>query len=318
MHHSRTVACRGRHHGHLFILALAAVAFSLGAGCSTGRSGRASRSDSSARSFIIQSHRGAGTLAPENTIQAFELAWNIGSVPEADVRTTKDAEIIAFHDADFKRLLKDAPPDLKKKGVQDLTWAEVAALDVGSWKGSEFAGQRIPRIGDVFEVMRDRPERWLYLDVKSVPLSRLAELASHHGVQRQVILASTHHEELVAWKELLPEGKTLLWMGGPEAKLAERLRALRAVDFKAVSQLQIHVQVGDLNAEGPFTPSSAFLRSVAVETRQRGICFQVFPRGRDDASVYSRLMVLGAESFATDDPQAALEAVRAYSQGSGK
>jgi len=290
------------------------VAFSSAAGCSTGQIGRTKTSDSSAPTFIVQSHRGAGKLAPENTIQAFELAWSIGSVPEADVRTTKDGEIVAFHDSDFKRLVKDAPPDLKKKGVRDLTWAEVAALDVGSWKGSKFAGQRVPRIRGVFEVMRDQPGRWLYLDVKSVPLSRLAELARHYRVQRQVILASTHHEELVAWKELLPEAKTLLWMGEPEQKLTERLRALRSVDFKAVTQIQIHVQVGDLNAADPFTPSSAFLRSVAAEMRQWGICLQVLPRGRDDAPVYARLMDLGAESFATDDPKAAMEAVREYRQ----
>ena len=31
--------------------------------------------------FIIQSHRGAGELAPENTIEAFELGWSLGTYP---------------------------------------------------------------------------------------------------------------------------------------------------------------------------------------------------------------------------------------------
>src|SRR5688500_3272866 len=53
--------------------------------------------------FIIQSHRGAGELAPENTIESFELAWKLGTYPEADVRTTKDGVIVAFHDANFAR-----------------------------------------------------------------------------------------------------------------------------------------------------------------------------------------------------------------------
>jgi glycerophosphoryl diester phosphodiesterase len=312
------IARHGNSDSRRLIFTLAAVALSSAAGCSTGQIGHPKASDSPAPAFIVQSHRGAGNLAPENTVQAFELAWSIGSVPEADVRTTKDGEIVAFHDADFNRLVKGALPNVRDKGVCDLTWAEVATLDVGSWKGSEYAGQRIPRIRDVFKIMRDRPERWLYLDVKSVLLSRLAELARHYRVQRQVILASTYREELVAWKELLPEAKTLLWMSGPEAKLTNRLQTLRSVNFKAVTQLQIHVQVGDLNAGDPFTPSSAFLRSVAAEMGQRGICFQVLPRGLDHAPVYARLMDLGAESFATDDPKAALEAVRQYRRGVGQ
>src|SRR3954468_7135924 len=50
--------------------------------------------------FIIQSHRGAGELAEENTLAAFELGWKLGTYPEADIRTTKDGVIVAFHDND--------------------------------------------------------------------------------------------------------------------------------------------------------------------------------------------------------------------------
>ncbi|HWG84805.1 MAG TPA: glycerophosphodiester phosphodiesterase family protein, partial [Deinococcales bacterium] len=46
---------------------------------------------------LVQSHRGAGVLAPENTMAAFRLAWSLGTVPEADLRQTRDGEIVAFH-----------------------------------------------------------------------------------------------------------------------------------------------------------------------------------------------------------------------------
>src|SRR6188508_2882238 len=85
--------------------------------------------------FIIQSHRGAGELAEENTPEAFELGWKLGTIPESDVRTTKDGVIVAFHDANFGRVVKDASEELKKKGVKDLTYGELQKLDVGSWKG---------------------------------------------------------------------------------------------------------------------------------------------------------------------------------------
>lgn len=262
--------------------------------------------------FVIQSHRGAGTLAPENTLDAFELAWQLGTVPEADVRTTKDRVIVAFHDKTFKRLVKDATPEQAGQGVHDLVWDDLSKLDVGAYKGEAFAGQRIPRMSDVFAIMRGRPGRWLYLDIKDVTLERLAELVRQYGVQRQVILASTHYPLICTWRELLADGRTLLWMGGSESELAERLNELREADFKGITQLQIHVKVGDLKAADPFTPSSAFLRSVGIELGRYGIVFQTLPWDTPEPAVYHRLMDLGVQSFATDAPRVTLEAVRTY------
>src|SRR5512133_3974819 len=103
--------------------------------------------------FMIQSHRGAGELAPENTIEAFELGWKLGTVPESDIRTTRDGVIVAFHDANFKRTVKNVTPELEKKGVPDVTYAELLKLDVGGWKGEAFSGRRVSRISDVFKIM---------------------------------------------------------------------------------------------------------------------------------------------------------------------
>ena len=267
-----------------------------------------------APAFIIQSHRGAGNLAPENTLPTFELAWRLGTVPEADVRTTRDGVPVAFHDSNFARLVKGASADLKKKGVEDLAWQELSALDVGAWKGDEFAGQRVPRIADVFAAMRGRPDRLLYLDIKKVPLERLIAMAREHGVERQLIQASTKYDEIQAWKKLSPTSRTLLWMGGTEESLGKRLEELRAAGFACVDQLQIHVKVGDLNAADPFTPSSAFLRSVGKELAERKILFQTLPSGSNDPVAYHRLMDLGFNSFATDDPRITVGAVKAYQQ----
>src|SRR5690606_13398026 len=73
---------------------------------------------------VVQSHRGAGVLSPENSIEAFEIAWRLGTIPEADLRTTRDGVIVAFHDRDFERILPHAPPDQRRRGIQDLTWEE--------------------------------------------------------------------------------------------------------------------------------------------------------------------------------------------------
>src|SRR6266851_4894373 len=56
--------------------------------------------------IIVQSHRGAGVLAEENTVAAFELGWKLSTYPESDLRTTRDGVIVTFHDENFSRVVK--------------------------------------------------------------------------------------------------------------------------------------------------------------------------------------------------------------------
>ncbi len=263
--------------------------------------------------MLIQSHRGAGNLGPENTLESFHLGWRMGFVPEADVRVTRDGVPVAFHDEHFRRLAPDAPAQIRDLCVADVTWDQIKDLDVGSYKGSEFAGQRIPRISDVFDALGERPGSLLYLDFKNITLSDLASLAREHRVIAQTLLASTVYAHLTEWMELAPESGTLHWMGGSEEQLRERMAKLREAEFRAITQLQIHVNlIADLGSHEPFSPSSRFLREVGEELKARGILFQSLPWKVADARVYRRLMDLGVESFASDEPQIALEAAGAY------
>lgn len=268
--------------------------------------------------FVIQSHRGAGDLAPENTLEAFEVSWGLGTYPECDLRTTRDGVIVGFHDANFARVVSGADAELKKKGVKDLTWDELAKLDVGAWRGERFRGQRVVTAAAAFAAMKGRPERRLYLDFKDVDLAQLSREVFAHGVQRQVVLASTKYDVIRAWKQLVPESDTLLWMGGTEAALRGRIGELRAADFAGVTQLQVHVRLrpgADLARPDPFTPTDAFLLEVGRELRGRGILFQCLPWGVAEPKVYWRLLDLGVMSFATDRPDVTAEAVRQYLAG---
>jgi glycerophosphoryl diester phosphodiesterase len=266
--------------------------------------------------FVIQSHRGAGLLAPENTLEAFELGWKLGTIPEADLRVTKDGVMVAFHDANFRRTATNAPPEWLDKSVADLTFAELSKLDAGSWKGEEFRGLRIPRMADVYEVMRDRPGRWLYLDIKNVDLKQLAGEVRAHQVARQVIFTSTHYDLIRDWKKLVPESMTLNWMGGTQAALQKRLDVLRAAKFEGITQLQIHVRLNTNSASAePFNLSRKFIRETGNELRQHGVIFQSLPWGVAEPKVYWQLLDLGVMAFATDHPDITTKAVRDYYAG---
>jgi glycerophosphoryl diester phosphodiesterase len=258
--------------------------------------------------FIIQSHRGAGELAPENSKETFELAWSLGTIPEADLRTTSDGVIVAFHDNNFARMLPDAPADMKAKGIEHLTWDEVRQLDIGAWKGPEFTGQRIPSLAEVFELLNANPRRRIYVDIKNVDLRQLADEAHAAGVAERLILASTKPEIIREWKSQAPDSFTLHWMGGTEAALGARLETLAKEDFAGIDQLQIHVKP----VAGGFEPSPEFLAKTGAELRSRGILFQTLPWQIRGPEIYAQLLDLGVASFATDFPDVAAAAVRSY------
>lgn len=94
-----------------------------------------------------------------------------------------------------------------------MTFEELAALDVGSWKDHAFAGQRVCRLEELLRLVRERPERALYLDIKDAQLPRLADRVREFDVAGQVILAAPDEQLLRDWRRLLPEGETLLWSG---------------------------------------------------------------------------------------------------------
>ena len=284
---------------------------------------------------IVQSHRGAGVLAEENTVAAFELGWRLGTYPECDVRTTSDGVIVTFHDENFSRLVKNAKPELAKKGVKDLTYAELEQLDVGAWKGAAFAGRRVSKLTDVFAEMRGRPERHFYVEPKSVDfLPQLADAVHTYGVERQIVFVSHWPETIVAWKKIVPESDTLLWMRGSEAQLEKRLAALRKTNFAGITQLQIHIfpnksieealaiagitpskiQVSVAKAKDsaePFTVSRGFIIKLGRELRSHGILFQTLPY-TSDSSVYAQLLDLGVASFATDHPDVTMREIKQY------
>jgi glycerol-1-phosphate dehydrogenase [NAD(P)+] len=254
---------------------------------------------------IVQSHRVAGVTSPEDILQLFQEAWSKGYIPEADVRTTRDGVIVDFHDANFVRVIKDAYQELQRQGVQDFAFDEIAALDADVWKDEAGNRQRVCRIDGLFDALAKRADKELYLDIKKVNLPQLAELARQFDVEKRVILAAPQEADLREWKTLIPEGQTLLWMGGDEESLRNRFAALRETDFAGITQLQIHVRL----IEGQFQPSLDLLREVADELIARGILFQALPWDVDDAAAHRALLGAGVQSFASDYPQVALEAL---------
>lgn len=93
-------------------------------------------------------HRGASTVAPENTLPAFERALALGADGiELDVQQTRDGALVVIHDETLERTTNG------KGYVRSYTLAELKQLDAGAWLAPEWAGTRIPTVDEVFDTL---------------------------------------------------------------------------------------------------------------------------------------------------------------------
>lgn len=117
-----------------------------------------------AHAQLIVAHRGASHDAPENTLAAFELAWkNQADAIEADFYVTKDRQIVCIHDETTKRV----SPKHRELIVAETTANELRKIDVGSWKHSRFAAQRIPTLEEVIATVPDGKQ--IFVEIKCGP-----------------------------------------------------------------------------------------------------------------------------------------------------
>ncbi|MCU0868147.1 MAG: glycerophosphodiester phosphodiesterase [Burkholderiales bacterium] len=89
----------------------------------------------------VLAHRGAGTLAPENTLVALRVAASCGCAGvEFDVRLAADDVPVLLHDATLDRTTDATGP------VSHRDAATLARIDAGSWFGNEFVDTHVPTL----------------------------------------------------------------------------------------------------------------------------------------------------------------------------
>ncbi|MCH5151143.1 MAG: hypothetical protein J1F65_00595 [Clostridiales bacterium] len=115
------------------------------------------------------SHRGYSD-APENTLAAFRLSKEMGfDMVECDVRFTKDGKPVLLHDGTVNRT-----SDGKGK-ISELSFDEVRRMDFGSWKGQQYAGERIPTFEEFISLCVEL-ELYPYVEIKDISLQQVQTL----------------------------------------------------------------------------------------------------------------------------------------------
>jgi glycerophosphoryl diester phosphodiesterase len=108
-------------------------------------------------------HRGAGKLAPENTLAAFRLGAAHGyRAFECDVKLSADGVPFLLHDATLERTAATTGT------AGDRTWSELSQLDAGGWHSRQFAGEPPPSLQAIAGfVLRNHFQ--LNLEIKPTP-----------------------------------------------------------------------------------------------------------------------------------------------------
>ena len=120
-------------------------------------------------------HRGAGKLAPENTLAAFRLGAAHGyRMFECDVKLSADGVPFLLHDATLQRTTNAKAKLASHPGADvsavagDHPWGTLAQLDAGSWHSRAFAGEPIPTL-DAVAAYCIRNGYFLNIEIKPTP-----------------------------------------------------------------------------------------------------------------------------------------------------
>jgi len=158
---------------------------------------------------MITGHRGASHDAPENTMAAFNLAWEQGAdAVEGDFYLTADLEIVCIHDEDTLRTAGI------KKIVAQSTLAELKQLDAGNWKDSRFKGERIPTFAEVMESIPAGKKFVIELKTDPAIVPVLAkELKRLQPDPNSLMIIAFNADTIAACKKAFPEIKAH-WLTG--------------------------------------------------------------------------------------------------------
>ena len=152
----------------------------------------------------IFAHRGASGYAPENTLEAFNMAAQMGAEGvELDVHLTLDGEIVVAHDESIDRV-SDGSGRIAKMTLEDLRKYHFNRAF------PEFLHATIPTLKEVFELLKNT-RMTINIELKNsiVYYEQLEEkclsLVREMGMEKRVLFSSFNHYSIARMVQLAPD-----------------------------------------------------------------------------------------------------------------
>lgn len=242
----------------------------------------------------IHGHRGARARMPENTMNAYRYAMQVGAdAIEVDIGMSKDGVLVLNHDRSIEGTL-----------VKDLSWKEIQTFDVGSRQNPDFPLQvpspnsRIPSLEAFLQFFDPYPHVKLNLEIKTCPFhpdetwepmkmakAILPLLNEYQIAKERVLFQSFDPRMIMALKTEGSEHEISYLIDSWSDDIEESCAAL---ECKSLSP-----KVSLLTEE----------RSKLIQ--DAGLNFYAWTSNHE--SEWNKLLLWGAKGIITDDPEAALD-----------
>ena len=154
----------------------------------------------------VWAHRGASAYAPENSLEAFELAIKMGAHGiELDIYETADAKLVIHHDNDIKRMTNGVEAKIQETDFDTLRTYNFN----GKW-GDQYGFVKIPALDEVLDLFRPT-DMTINIELKEGSVNYLKEIhraVKEFGMEEQIIYSSFDHIKLRRMMEIDPNVKT--------------------------------------------------------------------------------------------------------------
>jgi glycerophosphoryl diester phosphodiesterase len=225
-------------------------------------------------------HRGAGKLAPENTLAAFRLGASFGyRAFECDAKLSADGVPFLLHDATLERTTNGSGT------AGERPWGELARLDAGDWHSRAYAGEPIASLELIARYVQ-RNGFTLNVEIKPTPGAERATgeavaLACERwwqGATTPLLFSSFRPEALQAAQAAVPAIPRALLVDTPRDDAFDTARALGCVAMVTNFAMMDAALVAQLHSAG-----------------MRALCYTV-----NDEAEAQRLLALGIDGIITD------------------
>lgn len=266
----------------------------------------------------IVAHRGARSVAPENTLLSAQRAFDFHADQwELDVQESKDGELVVIHDPNFM-LTSNAEQVFPMRffwKVKNFTLAEIKQLDAGSWylkkdpfgeikNGTVTTAEQEHMVKEPFPTLREalqftKDKDWsVNIEIKDVSgtpgdadiVQKTVALIDEMDMQKHVIISSFNLGYLIQVKQINPELKTAALV----KKMDDPLKLLQDTGADAIN------------------PSYASIKDLSIIKTLRDAGYDVYVWTINDEETMMTLINAGVSGIITDYPQKLNEVLNMY------
>ena len=156
----------------------------------------------------IYGHRGASQYAPENSMEAFQLAYDMGADGiEFDVQMTKDGHLVVVHDEEISRVSDG------QGYIKDYTLGELRRFQFNRTH-PEYKNIKIPLLEDVLEQFKEKKDFLFNIELKNNIFAyegmeeRIISLVKEMGLLDRILFSSFYHKSMLRLRKINSNAKT--------------------------------------------------------------------------------------------------------------